>query len=225
MTTNVPLLRTPARRGSSMSYYYYYYYYYYCYVYNNNKKGGRLCMKLFPTPIHVSRCASMSYFEMNALFFCCPLFFEEHLNLQVRINKIVKKPPGQDQQNSKQWQLPSWYSKNNFKDTFSHICIILLRALSQSGIVEFSVEPIYPNMGNFSNSWYSDYWKVHLQGKKLNLGIYQTAAKQNSPTGSYRTLKQREITQPWMQIFFENLFSSQQKGEQIMWYLRTSFLI
>ena len=104
-----------------------------------------------------------------------------------------KKPPGQDQQNSKQWQLPSWYSKNNFKDTFPHICIILLRALSQSGIVEFSVEPIYPNMENFPNSWYSDYWKVHLQGKKLNLGIYQTAAKQNSPTGSYHT-------QPWMQI-------------------------
>ena len=164
-------------------------------------------------------------FQNECPLFLLPPLFEEHLNLQVRINKRVKKPPGQDQQNSKQWQLPSWYSKNNFKDTFPHICIILLRALSQSGIVEFSVEPIYPNMENFPNSWYSDYWKVHFQGKKLNLGIYQTAAEQNSPTGSYRTLKQREITQPWMQIFFENFFSSQQKGEQIMSYLRTSFLI
>ena len=34
---------------------------------------------------------SISYFKINPLTFCCPLFSENHLNPQVGINKIVNK--------------------------------------------------------------------------------------------------------------------------------------
>ena len=33
--------------------------------------------------------ASNSYFKINTILFCCPLFFKEYLNPQVRINKMV----------------------------------------------------------------------------------------------------------------------------------------
>ena len=37
------------------------------------------------------RGAYIPYFKSNAAIFCCPFFFEEYLNLQVRINKVVNK--------------------------------------------------------------------------------------------------------------------------------------
>ena len=45
-------------------------------------------MKVFSTPIQVCKCASIPYFKINTPIFCCPLFFEEYLNSQFRINKI-----------------------------------------------------------------------------------------------------------------------------------------
>ena len=54
---------------------------------------------------------------------------------------------GQDQQNSKQCQLPPWSFKNKVKDTFSNTSIDLLRALFLSRIsVGFSVKPAYLTM-------------------------------------------------------------------------------
>ena len=41
--------------------------------------------------IQVCRGAYISYFKINAPIFCCPFFFEEYLNPQVRINKMVNE--------------------------------------------------------------------------------------------------------------------------------------
>ena len=41
--------------------------------------------------IQVCRGAYISYFKINAPIFCCPLFLEEYLNPQVRINKMVNE--------------------------------------------------------------------------------------------------------------------------------------
>ena len=45
-------------------------------------------MKVSSTSIQLCKGAHISYFKINAPIFCCPLFFEEYLNLQVRINKM-----------------------------------------------------------------------------------------------------------------------------------------
>ena len=41
--------------------------------------------------IPVCRGVSIPHFKINPLIFCCPLFSENYLNPQVRINKIVNK--------------------------------------------------------------------------------------------------------------------------------------
>ena len=46
-------------------------------------------MKFLQLPIKVCRGAYIPYFKINVLIFCCSLFFEEYLNTQVRINKMV----------------------------------------------------------------------------------------------------------------------------------------
>ena len=42
-------------------------------------------------PIPVCRGANTPYFKINAPIFCCPLFSENYLNTQVRINKRLNK--------------------------------------------------------------------------------------------------------------------------------------
>ena len=42
-------------------------------------------------PIPVYRGVVIPYLKINAPIFCCPLFFKNYLNPQVRINKIVNK--------------------------------------------------------------------------------------------------------------------------------------
>ena len=42
-------------------------------------------------PVQVCIGAYIPYFKINSPIFCCPLFFEEYLNPQVRINKMVNK--------------------------------------------------------------------------------------------------------------------------------------
>ena len=46
-------------------------------------------MKYFEPHIQVSRYVYISFFKINALIFCCSIFFEECLNPQIRINKMV----------------------------------------------------------------------------------------------------------------------------------------
>ena len=54
-----------------------------------NEKVDRLCMKFLQLPIQVWRGAHILYFKIKAPIFWCPLFFEEYLKPQVRINKMV----------------------------------------------------------------------------------------------------------------------------------------
>ena len=54
------------------------------------KKKGSAWNFLQP-PMQVCRGAYIHYFKINASIFCCPLFFEEYLNPQVKINKMVNK--------------------------------------------------------------------------------------------------------------------------------------
>ena len=53
------------------------------------QKLEKLCMKFLQLSIKVCRGAYIPYFKINVLIFCCSLFFEEYLNTQVRINKMV----------------------------------------------------------------------------------------------------------------------------------------
>ena len=48
-------------------------------------------MKFLQPQIPVCRCAYIPYFKINAPIFCCPLFSENYLNPQVKINKMVHK--------------------------------------------------------------------------------------------------------------------------------------
>ena len=45
----------------------------------------------FQPPIQVCRGTSIPYFKINTPIFCCSLFFEEYLNPQVRMNKVVNE--------------------------------------------------------------------------------------------------------------------------------------
>ena len=42
-------------------------------------------------PMQVCRSAYIPNFKINAPIFCCPLFFKEYLNPQVRINKMINE--------------------------------------------------------------------------------------------------------------------------------------
>ena len=55
------------------------------------KTRYRLWMKFSSTPKNLFRGAYIPNFKINALIFCCFLFFEEDLNSQIRMNKMVKK--------------------------------------------------------------------------------------------------------------------------------------
>ena len=91
--------------------------------------------------------AYIHYFKINSPIFCCPLFSENYLNTQVRINKMVNKRTID-------------YHSSLSGLTLIHPLMIrfyrLLRALSLSRIfVKFSLKPVYPTMirENHQISW------------------------------------------------------------------------
>ena len=55
------------------------------------KKQTDSAWNLLQPPLQMWRGAYILSFKINALHFCCSLFFEEFLNPQVRINKIVNE--------------------------------------------------------------------------------------------------------------------------------------
>ena len=57
----------------------------------NNKKAEKPCIRLLQLPIHMCRGAYISYLKINVPIFYCSLFFEEYLNSQVRINKMINE--------------------------------------------------------------------------------------------------------------------------------------
>ena len=58
---------------------------------NTVKKQTDFAWNFFSTPLQVCRGASFPYFNINAPFFCCPIFSEEYLQSQVGINKMINK--------------------------------------------------------------------------------------------------------------------------------------
>ena len=56
-----------------------------------NKKAAWLWNKISSTPIQMCRGTLIPFQNQGPLFLLPPLFFEEYLNLQVRINKMVNK--------------------------------------------------------------------------------------------------------------------------------------
>ena len=55
------------------------------------KKQTGSAWNFFQPPIQVCRGAYILYFKINTLIFCCPHSFEENLNPQIRINKMVSE--------------------------------------------------------------------------------------------------------------------------------------
>ena len=131
--------------------------------------------------VRVCRGAYISYFKINTSIFCCFIFFEECPNPQFRINKMVNE-----------------HTADN------HPNLWLLQNISQTCISHHGCK-------KGSNSWYKDYWKIHLW-VKLNL----FTPKQNSPPGFYHhQSRQKEIIHFLQTKCFENLFSPAERGRTI----------
>ena len=120
-----------------------------------------LWMNFFPPPMLLWRGTSIPYFNISTPFFSYPRFLEEHFNSQVRISKIINehimnyqpKPSGLTPRLH-----PIYISLNSLGFSLPPDCFILL----QTRISHRGCE-------TFSNWWCSDYWKIHVSVKKLNL--------------------------------------------------------
>ena len=107
----------------------------------------------FPQPPALVCSSCMNpYFKINTPLFCCPLFFKECLNPQVRIKKMANE----DSANS---YLVSF--GRNIKDTSSHISIKSLG--------------LYPSSENLSNFFLKLY--IPLVGKKIKIYDVQITGK------------------------------------------------
>ena len=120
----------------------------------NNNKVDRLCMNFPHHTIQVCKGASISYFRISIPLFCCPLFFEEYLNPRVRINKIVNKHsvdyhPNPSELTSRIYPLIFLQTSQGFISLLNISLIFSQTCISHHG------------WRKFSNSWCSDYWKMH----------------------------------------------------------------
>ena len=138
---------------------------------------------------------SISYFKINPLIFCCPLFSEN----QVRINKMVNKHTA------------------NYHRSPSQL-VLRIHALIFLWTPKGFISP--ESFLNFFLSLYVPPWlrksfkfivlrllQIHLRVKKLNLFNFIHAAKQNSPSGFYYYPSARRelpilLKQHFLKIFF-----------------------
>ena len=126
----------------------------------NNKKADSLYMKLSSTKSAGVQSVCIPYFKINTLIYCCPRLFEEYLNPQVRINKMVN-----DHSVNYHPNLSGLISRiDPLKFLWIHYRFIspeYLLSFSQTCISHFC-------WGKFSNLWCSDHWKMHFWVKKLD---------------------------------------------------------
>ena len=61
------------------------------FYHQKTKKQTGFARNFLQPLIQVCRGTYIPYFRINATIFCCPLFFEEYLNPQVRINKMLNE--------------------------------------------------------------------------------------------------------------------------------------
>ena len=143
--------------------------------------------------------------ELHPIFFCCPLFFQ-------RILKSTK------------WSIKSVDYHLSSSGLTSRIHPVLFFFLSPKGFMSFqNVCLIFSQTCILQHRWgtlcCSNYWKMHLQFKKLNLDIF-TYAPYPKAKFSHRFLlspPRGKLLIPSSSIFFEFLSPPQQKGgEEIM---------
>ena len=158
----------------------------------NNKKADILCIKFSSTfGVSVQRWL-FPYFKIIAPIFCCFIFFEECLNPQVRIYKILNEHITLVLQNFLQG-----YTLLHFNR--------LLRSLSLQNVSWVFSQTCIPQWKN--------YWKIPLWVKELNLFIFTLAPKQNSLPRFYNQYsRQKAITHFLKTNVFKNLFFPQQRG-------------
>ena len=111
--------------------------------------------------IPVCRGVCNPYFKINHLIFCCPLFSENYLNPQVRINKMVNKYSVDYHPNPK-----GFISPKSFLNLFLNLYIPPWLQKSFKFIV-------------------LRFLQIYLWVKKLNLFIFTHASEQNFPPGFY----------------------------------------
>ena len=155
--------------------------------------------------LQVCRGAYIPYFKINDPIFYCFTFFEECLNPQVRVYKMLNKhtldyhPSPAEFTSSIHpliflWNPKGFISPEYFLIFFSNLYIPLwLKKCFEFMVLRLLV--------------------IHLWVKELNLFISTHAPKQNSPPGFYHHYsRQKEITHFPQTKFFENPFFPQQRG-------------
>ena len=169
-------------------------------------------MKFSSALIQVCRDVYIPYFKINALFFYCPLFFEEYLNPQVRVNKMVNKrtvdyhasPLGIQRSQSPLTKRIHPLIFLGTPDSF--ICLSRV-------FIQFSLKPV-------SWSWEILKSGVQVTGKCICESKYYIYSillmptKVNSPTGPYHNPPDRwKLVILPRQIFFKTEpFCSEEKG-------------
>ena len=127
--------------------------------------------------IPVCRGVCMPYFKTNPPIFCCPLFSDNYLNPQVRINKMVNKYSVDYQPNPSQliwrihrlmfpWTPKGFISPESFLNLFLNLYIPPWLQKSFKFIA-------------------LRFLQIYLWVKKLNLFIFTHASEQNFPPGFY----------------------------------------
>ena len=140
--------------------------------------------------ILMCRGAHIHYFKINPPTFCCPLFSENYLNPQVRINKIVNK-------HTANYQLSYFYG--------------LLRALSLRSLyfLEFSPKPVYSTMVAEKFQIYSVKTTANtfLSQKTESAQFYSYPQAKLSPKFLSLSPRQTGIAHSTQTAFSEDIFS------------------
>ena len=150
----------------------------------------------------MSRVAYIPYFKINAPIFCCPLFSENYLNPQVRINRMVNKHtvnynPSPSQLTSRIHPLIVLCTPKGFisPESFSNFFLNL------------HIPPWLQKCFKFmANTFVSQ--------KIKSVHFYSYPQAKLSPRVLSLPPRQKEITNSFRAAFSEDPFFPQQKGEE-----------
>ena len=152
------------------------------------------------------RGAYIPYFKVNVPIFCCPLFFEEYLNPQVRINKMVSE-----------YSVNCHTSPSGLTLRIQPLSYFsgFLWGLSLSRIFdEFVLKHVYPTMIGkiFKFMVLRLLDNVFVSEKIKSINFYSCPQAKLSARFSSSPPRQKEITHFPKAAFCENLFSRSRKG-------------
>ena len=152
------------------------------------------------------RDASIPYFKINPAIFCCLLFFEECINPQVRINKMVNEHtldyhPSLSELTSKINLLIFLSTPNGFIS-------------SEYFLYFFSIPYVPPWFQKSFKSMVLRLLANTFVSQKIESVHYSCHQAQLSPMFFSLSPKQKELNQFYQTAFPENLCFLQQKGEE-----------